>query len=124
MQKKLKQYTFYLTEELAKAITLKTVHTGDDKSAVVRAALSEYLAAELKILEGVEKQMEMTVEQRKKLNAWQFGLGMSRLSGGEPSPEFLKQVEKEIMGEMSTGDMAVYLEERYRVKAADNDEEN
>lgn len=41
---KFKQRSYYLTDELLKAITIKTAETNLDKSGVVREALEMYLA--------------------------------------------------------------------------------
>lgn len=45
---KYKQRSYYLTDDLLKAITIKTAETNLDKSGVVREALKMYLADILK----------------------------------------------------------------------------
>lgn len=43
----LKQMSYYITEDMIKAIAIRAAYSGQDKSAVVRKALEEYLAKEL-----------------------------------------------------------------------------
>lgn len=51
-----------------------------------------------------------------KTKAWNFALGMIKVDGLEPSKDFLKLVEKEIKGEITTADMKKILDKRYQMK--------
>jgi hypothetical protein len=44
--------SYYLTEEIVKAVALKSALSGMDKSEIVRAALTAYLQPEIDFLQG------------------------------------------------------------------------
>ncbi|MCO1604634.1 antitoxin VbhA family protein [Desulfosporosinus nitroreducens] len=48
--------------------------------------------------------------------AWDYALGIIKVDGLEPSPEFLELVEKEKRGEITTNDIIKTLNERYKMK--------
>lgn len=47
---------------------------------------------------------------------WEYALGMIKVDGLEPSPEFKKLIEKEKRGEMITEDMRKVLDKKYKMK--------
>ena len=47
---------------------------------------------------------------------WDYALGMIKVDGLEPSPEFKKLIEKENRGEMTTEDMRKVLDKKYKMK--------
>ena len=47
---------------------------------------------------------------------WHYALGMIKVDGLEPSPEFKKLIEKESRGEMTTEDMRKVLDKKYKMK--------
>ncbi len=47
---------------------------------------------------------------------WDYALGMIKVDGLEPSPEFKKLIEKEKRGEMTTADMRKVLDKKYKMK--------
>lgn len=47
---------------------------------------------------------------------WDYALGMIKVDGLEPSPEFKKLIEKESCGEMTTEDMRKVLDKKYKMK--------
>ncbi len=47
---------------------------------------------------------------------WNYALGMIRVDGLEPSPEFLEWVEKEKKGEMTMEDLRRALDQKYKTK--------
>ena len=49
-----------------------------------------------------------------KSKAWDFALGLTKVDGLEPSEEFLKLVEKEKKGEITTEDIKNYLDRKYK----------
>ena len=51
-----------------------------------------------------------------KEKAWDYALGIIKVDGLEPSPEFLELVEKEKRGEITTNDIIKTLNERYKMK--------
>lgn len=53
--------------------------------------------------------------------AWDYALGIIKVDGLEPSPEFLKLVEKEKRGEITTNDIIKTLNERYKMKSVEPD---
>ena len=52
--------------------------------------------------------------------AWDYALGIIKVDGLEPSPEFLELVEKEKRGEITTNDIIKTLNERYKMKVERN----
>ena len=54
---------------------------------------------------------ERTKEERRA--SWNYALGMSKLSGGEPSPEMLAMVERNINGEMTHDEIFKELHKKY-----------
>jgi len=52
--------------------------------------------------------------------AWDYALGIIKVDGLEPSPEFLELVEKEKRGEITTNDIIKTLNERYKMKEERN----
>ena len=57
---------------------------------------------------------EMSITQREKLAAWCFALGLNAGQGLFPSEDMLSLIEKEIRGEITTEDIKMYLDEKYR----------
>ncbi len=55
-----------------------------------------------------------------KNKAWDYALGIIKVDGLEPSPEFLELVEKEKRGEITTNDIIKTLNERYKMKEERN----
>ena len=53
--------------------------------------------------------------------AWDYALGIIKVDGLEPSPEFLELVEKEKRGEITTNDIIKTLNEKYKIKEKKND---
>jgi len=51
-----------------------------------------------------------------KTAAWDYALGLIKVDGLEPTPEFLEMVEREKRGEMTLEDMERELGKRYRMK--------
>lgn len=47
---------------------------------------------------------------------WDYALGMIKVDGLEPSPEFKKLIEKESRGEMTTEEMRKVLDKKYKMK--------
>ncbi len=55
-----------------------------------------------------------------KEKAWDYALGIIKVDGLEPSPEFLELVEKEKRGEITTNDIIKTLNEKYKMKEERN----
>lgn len=51
-----------------------------------------------------------------KEKAWNYALGIIKVDGLEPSPDFLELVEKEIKGEITTDDIRRVLDQKYKMK--------
>jgi hypothetical protein len=51
-----------------------------------------------------------------KEQAWNYALGMIRVDGLEPSPEFLELVEKEKKGLITDRDIEKFLDEKFKIK--------
>lgn len=47
---------------------------------------------------------------------WDYALGMIKVDGLEPSPEFKDLIAKEKCGEMTTDDMRKVLDKKYKMK--------
>ena len=47
---------------------------------------------------------------------WDYALGLIKIDGLEPSKEFLELVEKEKRGEITTQDMKILLDKKYKIK--------
>ena len=56
------------------------------------------------------KTQEETIKAREN---WNYALGMAKLSGGEPSDEFLALVENHINSEITSDDIRKALNEKY-----------
>lgn len=48
--------------------------------------------------------------------AWDYAIGLIKVDGLEPSPEFQEYIEKEKKGELTTADLKKYLDRKYKVK--------
>ena len=48
--------------------------------------------------------------------AWDYALGLIKIDGLTPTPEFLTMVEKEIRGEMTLNEIENSLNKRYKMK--------
>lgn len=55
----------------------------------------------------------MMVNQSKK---WDYSLGMIKVDGLKPSPEFLELVEKEKDGQITMDDIKRQLDQKYKMK--------
>jgi len=51
-----------------------------------------------------------------KQQAWDYALGIIKVDGLEPSPEFLAMAEKEKHGEVTLEDIKRALDAKYRLK--------
>lgn len=118
-KKELRQASFYLTEELMKAVGFRAIQDQVDKSSVVREALSVYLKDTLDLLQKIEEEEQMSDEQKKKREAWDVALGLMKIDV-EPTEEFKAEVEREIRGEITPEDMLKSWEKRHKV--SDNEE--
>lgn len=67
--------------------------------------------------------MEGKPMSTQKEKAWDYALGIIKVDGLEPSPEFLELVEKEKRGEITTNDIIKTLNERYKMKEEGNGED-
>ena len=48
--------------------------------------------------------------------AWDYAVGMIKVDGLEPTPEFKEYMEKEKRGEVTMADIKQYLDKKYKVK--------
>jgi len=64
--------------------------------------------------------MEVKYMSTQKEKAWDYALGIIKVDGLEPSPEFLELVEKEKRGEITTNDIIKTLNEKYKMKEERN----
>lgn len=55
----------------------------------------------------------MLVDSNKK---WDYALGMIKVDGLEPTPEFKRLIEKEKSGEMTMDDIKTALDKKYKIK--------
>ena len=51
-----------------------------------------------------------------KQTAWDYALGLIKIDGLTPTPEFLAMVEKEIQGEMTLSEIESSLNKKYKMK--------
>jgi hypothetical protein len=51
-----------------------------------------------------------------KQTAWDYALGLIKVDGLNPTPEFVAMIEKEIRGEMSLEDIERSLNRKYKMK--------
>lgn len=58
--------------------------------------------------------MDMTAEEIKKREQWDFALGLIKVDGLEPTEEYKELVEKEIRGEITLDDIEKYLHDKYK----------
>lgn len=47
---------------------------------------------------------------------WDYALGMIKVDGLEPSEEFMRLIEREKRGEITTEDMREILDRKYKMK--------
>ena len=47
---------------------------------------------------------------------WNYAVGMIKVDGLEPTPEFKEYIEKEKRGEVTMADIKQYLDKKYKVK--------
>jgi len=48
--------------------------------------------------------------------AWDYALGLIKIDGLTPTPEFMAMVEKEIRGEMTIHEIETSLNQKYKMK--------
>ena len=48
--------------------------------------------------------------------AWDYALGLIKIDGLTPTPEFMAMVEKEIRGEMTLSEIESSLNKKYKMK--------
>lgn len=48
--------------------------------------------------------------------AWDYAVGMIKVDGLEPTPEFKQYIEREKHGEVTMSDIKQYLDKKYKVK--------
>ena len=48
--------------------------------------------------------------------AWDYALGLIKIDGLTPTPEFLAMVEKEIQGKMTLSEIESFLNKKYKMK--------
>jgi hypothetical protein len=51
-----------------------------------------------------------------KQTAWDYALGLIKIDGLKPTPEFLAMVEKEIQGKMTLSEIEYSLNKKYKMK--------
>ena len=52
----------------------------------------------------------------KRQTAWDYALGLIKVDGLTPTPEFMAMVEKEIQGEMTLSEIELSLNKKYKMK--------
>ena len=55
-----------------------------------------------------------------KTEAWDYAIGLIKVDGLEPTPEFKEYIEKEKNGPATMEDLKVFLDKKYKVKDAAN----
>lgn len=48
--------------------------------------------------------------------AWNYAIGLIKIDGLEPTPEFKQYIEKEKNGELQMEDLKLFLDNRYKIK--------
>jgi hypothetical protein len=51
-----------------------------------------------------------------KKTAWDYALGLIKVDGLKPTPEFMAMVEKEIKGEITLSEIESTLNKKYKMK--------
>ena len=64
----------------------------------------------------IDVSQDEKTETRKNYDAWDYALGMIKVDGLTPPPDFLALVERERRGEITTADIKKYLDSKYKVK--------
>jgi hypothetical protein len=57
-----------------------------------------------------------------KQTAWNYALGLIKVDGLSPTPEFVELVNKEIRGEITLEEIEQKLNKRYRMKESSSSE--
>ena len=52
--------------------------------------------------------------------AWSYAVSLVRASGLEPTREFLEMIEQEKRGELSMGEIKVFLDKKYKKEIQEN----
>ena len=52
--------------------------------------------------------------------AWNYAIGMIKVDGLEPTPEFKEYIEKEKRGEVTMEDAKRFLDKKYKMKESIN----
>jgi len=60
--------------------------------------------------------MDLKKQVIQKQTAWNYALGLIKIDGLTPTPEFLTMVEKEIKGEMTLSEIESSLNKKYKMK--------
>ncbi len=55
-----------------------------------------------------------------KTEAWNYAIGLIKVDGLEPTPEFKEYIEKEKNGTATMEDLKVFLDKKYKVKDTAN----
>lgn len=50
-----------------------------------------------------------------KTEAWNYAIGIIKVDGLEPTPEFKEYIEKEKTGELTSEDLKLFLKNKYKV---------
>ena len=58
----------------------------------------------------------MNERKMSKEDAWDYAIGMIKIDGLEPTPDFLEMVEREKRGEMTRDDIKKVLDTKYQMK--------
>jgi len=58
----------------------------------------------------------MSERKMSKEDAWDYAIGMIKIDGLEPTPDFLEMVEREKRGEMTREDIKKVLDTKYHMK--------
>ena len=51
---------------------------------------------------------------------WNYAIGMIKVDGLEPTPEFKEYIEKEKKGEATMEDLKLFLDKKYKMKESAN----
>lgn len=49
-----------------------------------------------------------------KVEAWDYAIGIIKVDGLEPTPEFKEYIEKEKNGELTSKDLELFLKNKYK----------
>lgn len=111
------------TKRIIKKVIIEDIEAPASGSEQPAPDYNEMMMVKIRERKEVAKTRNIEIKENWDMEkkAWEYALGIIKVDGLTPSPEFLELVEKEKRGEITTEDIIKILDKKYKMKGEGED---